>query len=258
MQLRDWRTRRRLSQLDLALEADISTRHLSFVETGRAQPSREMILKLADQLEIPLREQNTLLLAGGYAPVYGEQDFESPNLTQARDAVRRIVEGHAPYPALAVDRHWKLVISNQVVDTLLGVTVDPALIEAPVNVLRVSLHPNGLAPRIVNLAEWRAHLLQRLERQIAHSGDATLIELREELSSYPAPPGRPPAQLDALLVPLVLRTDAGVLRLFSTTTVFGTPQEITLSELAIESFFPADTDTAEILRQLGDTHPPSS
>ena len=252
MQLRDWRTRRRLSQLDLALEANISTRHLSFVETGRAQPSREMILKLADQLEIPLREQNTLLLAGGYAPVYVEQPLESPSLTQARNAVLRIVTAHEPYPAIAIDRYWKLVAFNQAISPLLE-GVDPALLEAPVNVLRVSLHPGGLAPRIVNLPEWRAHLLHRLDRQIASSGDPVLIDMRQELAAYPCAVEPAPHRIDELIVPLVIRTTAGELRLFGTVTVFGTPLEITLSELAIESFFPADAETARILQEMGRT-----
>jgi transcriptional regulator with XRE-family HTH domain len=244
--LRDWRTRRHLSQLDLALNADVSTRHLSFVETGRSQPSREMILRLADRLEIPLREQNALLLAAGFAPVYREQSLESPALAQARDAVQRILTGHEPYPAIALDRHWNLLAFNQAIAPLLA-GIAPELLQSPVNVLRLSLHPDGLASRIVNLGEWRAHLLHRLDRQIAHSADPMLIELREELAAYPAETAQAEGPIDALVVPLVLRTPAGELRLFSTTTVFGTPLEITLAELAIESFFPADAETARLL-----------
>ena len=255
--LREWRTRRRLSQLDLALEAEVSPRHLSFVETGRAQPSREMILKLADQLEIPLREQNALLLAGGFAPVFVERPLESPSLTQARDAVHRIVTAHEPYPAIAIDRYWKLVAFNQAISPLLE-GVDPSLLEPPVNVLRVSLHPGGLAPRIVNLPEWRAHLLHRLDRQIASSGDPVLIDDARGAGRLPLCCRTGATPIDELIVPLVIRTSAGELRLFGTVTVFGTPLEITLSELAIESFFPADAATAEILRTLGDARSPSS
>jgi transcriptional regulator with XRE-family HTH domain len=244
--LRDWRSRRRLSQLDLALEADVSTRHLSFVETGRAQPSREMILKLAERMEIPLREQNSLLLAGGFAPVYREQSLESPDLARAREAVQRILTGHEPYPAIAIDRHWNLLAFNQAIGPLLA-GIAPELLQPPVNALRLSLHPDGLAPRIANLAEWRAHLLDRLDRQIAHSGDAELIALRRELEGYPSDGEAEHGRIDELIVPLVLRTPDGELRFFSTTTVFGTPLEITLSELAIESFFPADAETARLL-----------
>jgi transcriptional regulator with XRE-family HTH domain len=247
--LRDWRTRRRLSQLDLALEADVSTRHLSFVETGRAHPSREMILKLAERMDIPLREQNTLLLAGGFAPLYREQSLESPSLARARDAVQRILTGHEPYPAIAIDRHWNLLAFNEAIGPLLA-GIAPDLLQPPVNVLRLSLHPDGLAPRIVNLAEWRAHLLDRLDRQIELTADPELNALWQELAGYPAEEAEGSGHIDALVVPLVLRTAAGALRLFSTTTVFGTPLEITLSELTIESFFPADAETARILHDL--------
>ena len=252
--LRDWRTRRRLSQLDLALEADVSTRHLSFVETGRAHPSREMIVKLAERMEIPLREQNTLLLAGGFAPLYREQSLESPNLVQARDAVQRILTGHEPYPALAIDRHWNLLAFNQAIGPLLA-GIAPELLQPPVNVLRLSLHPEGLAPRIVNLTVWRAHLFDRLDRQIELTADPELIALRQELEEYPFEEAEGHGHIDALVVPFVLRTAAGELRLFSTTTVFGTPLEIALSELAIESFFPADAETAHRLRTMSAAAP---
>jgi transcriptional regulator with XRE-family HTH domain len=246
--LRDWRIRRRLSQLELALEADISTKHLSFVETGRSQPSRDMILKLAERMEIPLREQNTLLLAGGFAPVYREQSLDSPDLAQARNAVQRILTGHEPYPAIAIDRHWNLLAFNQAIGPLLA-GIAPELLQPPVNVLRLSLHPEGLAPRIVNLAEWRAHLVDRLDRQIELTADSELTALRQELEEYPSTDEAKHGRIDALVVPLVLRSPAGELRLFSATTVFGTPLEITLSELAIESFFPADAETARILHE---------
>jgi transcriptional regulator with XRE-family HTH domain len=258
--LREWRQRRRLSQLDLAGEANISSRHLSFVETGRSIPSREMVLHLAERLNLPLRERNVLLLAAGYAPVFPERPLGSPVLGATRRAVELILTGHEPYPALAVNRHWTLVSANRAVAPLLaGVT--PALLEPPVNVLRLSLHPQGLAPRIANLAQWREHLLFRLRSQVDLTADPVLTELLGELQDYPGVglyvPTLPPLSPEdpGVVVPLQLVTDAGVLALFSTTTVFGTPLDVTLSELALESFFPADHETAERLRRL--TGPPS-
>lgn len=250
-QLREWRQRRRMSQLDLALEAEVSSRHLSFVETGRSRPSREMVLRLAECLEVPLRERNALLLAAGFAPAFAARNLDDPALRQALGAVQRIIDAHAPFPALAVDRHWNMVIHNAVVPLLLG-GVSPALLEPPVNVLRLSLHPDGLASRIVNLAEWKRHLLDRLRGQIAASGDPTLELLRDELNNYPAPASAGPVESPStIVVPLVLETDAGRLSFFSTTTMFGTPVEVTISEIAIESFFPADPATAEALRAMG-------
>ena len=249
-QLREWRQRRRMSQLDLALEAEISSRHLSFVETGRSRPSRDMVLRLAESLQLPLRSRNALLFAAGFAPTYPERGFDDPALDQARRAVQHILDAHAPFPALGVDRHWTMLAHNAVVPKLLG-GVDPELLAAPVNVLRLSLHPAGLAPRIANLAEWKRHLIERLKGQIAASADPVLESLREELEAYPAPAsGGPPASISALFVPMVLETEASRLSFFSTTTVFGTPVEVTLSELALETFFPADPRTAEILRSF--------
>jgi transcriptional regulator with XRE-family HTH domain len=255
--LREWRQRRRLSQLDLASEAEISTRHLSFLETGRAQPSREMVLHLAERLEVPLRERNVLLVAAGFAPVFAERSLQDPALQSARKAVDLVLAGHEPYPALAIDRHWNLIAANSAVGRLIG-GADPALLEPPVNVLRLSLHPRGLAPRIANLPEWRAHLLARLRLQIEVSGDPTLARLLRELSTYPLS-GRPQAgKPDAghgpvgVVVPLRLTTEQGTLSFISTTTVFGTPLDITLSELALESFFPADASTADALRRLAE------
>jgi transcriptional regulator with XRE-family HTH domain len=251
--LRDWRQRRRLSQLDLACEADISTRHLSFLENGRAQPSRDMVLHLAERLEVPLRDRNVMLIAAGFAPMFTERPLADPALGAARRAVELILAGHEPYPALAVDRHWQLVAANAAVNRLLA-GVDPALLQPPVNVLRLSLHPQGMAPRIENLGQWRGHLLERLRRQVDVTGDMILNSLLGELRSYPAPRG---AQAHVagheyadVVVPLRLRSDAGLLSLVSTTTVFGTPLDITLSELALESFYPADASTAEALRNL--------
>jgi transcriptional regulator with XRE-family HTH domain len=254
--LREWRGRRRMSQLDLACEADISTRHLSFVETGRAQPSRDMILHLAERLEVPLRERNALLVAAGYAPMFPERDLADPALAAARRAVELLLSGHEPYPALAVDRHWTLVAANRAVTPLLAGAA-PELLRPPVNVLRLSLHPEGVAPRIVNLRQWRAHLFARLQRQVEVSADARLAELLSELRDYPVPDGPAedaPAEEEyaGIVVPLQFVTDAGVLAFFSTTTVFGTPVDITLSELAIESFFPADAQTAAALKRLAE------
>ena len=251
--LREWRQRRRLSQLDLALEAEISTKHLSFLETGRAQPSREMVLHLAERLEVPLRERNVLLVSAGFAPVFPQRPLGDPALQPARKAVDLVLKGHEPYPAIAIDRHWTLIAHNAAVPPLLA-AADPALLQPPVNVLRLSLHPKGLAPRIANLGEWRAHLLTRLRQQIDVTADGELMRLLDELSAYPAPGGAkaPRATVSedyaGVVVPLRFVTDAGTLSLFSTTTIFGTPVDVTLSELAIESFFPADAATAQLLR----------
>jgi transcriptional regulator with XRE-family HTH domain len=256
--LREWRQRRRLSQLDLALDAEISTKHLSFLETGRAQPSRDMVLNLSEHLDIPLRERNVLLVAAGYAPVFPKRALDDPALQPARKAVDLVLKGHEPYPALAVDRHWTLVAANAAVPPLLA-GADPSLLQPPVNVLRLSLHPKGLAPRIANFGEWRAHIIARLSQQIDATADAELVKLMNELAAYPAPAGAKAHKASGstdyagVVVPLEFVTEAGTLALFSTTTVFGTPVDVTLSELAIESFFPADAATAELLRGLATT-----
>ena len=248
--LREWRQRRHLSQLDLALEADISTRHLSFLETGRSRPSRDMVLHLAERLDVPLRDRNLLLHAAGFAAVFPERPLNDPALEIARHAMDQILTGHEPYPALAVDRHWTLVASNAATTRLLG-GVDEALLRPPVNVLRLALHPAGMAPRTENLAEWRAHLLSRLRHQIDVTNDPELIRLLRELRDYPAPDGGSlHVEPTAVVVPLRLITEMGILSFFSTTTVFGTPVDITLSELALEAFYPADAATAEALRRL--------
>jgi transcriptional regulator with XRE-family HTH domain len=251
--LREWRQRRHISQLDLACDAEISTRHLSFLETGRSQPSRDMVLRLAERLEIPLRERNLLLVSAGFAPVFPERPLADPALDAARKAVDLVLAGHMPYPALAIDRHWTLVTANPAAMGLLaGIAAEH--LQPPVNVLRLSLHPEALAPRIANLAEWRAHLLARLRQQIAATADATLIDLLRELSELPMPGGgkyRPLTAVPAgVVVPFQLKTESGTLSFISVTTVFGTPVDVTLSELAIESFFPADPATADALRRL--------
>jgi transcriptional regulator with XRE-family HTH domain len=253
--LREWRQRRRLSQLDLAVEAEISPKHLSFLETGRATPSREMLLRLAEHLSVPLREQNIMLVAAGYAPVFPERSLDAPELQAARRAVDLVLAGHEPYPALAVDRHWTLVAANRAIPPLLA-GADAALLQPPVNVIRLSLHPAGLAPQIANYAAWRSHILARLRRQVEVSADPALIALLEEVAAYPAPAaGRtraaaPPQPEPPVVLPFQLRTAAGLLSFVSTTTIFGTPVDVTVEELAIESFFPADAATAEALRQL--------
>ncbi|MBB4234059.1 helix-turn-helix domain-containing protein [Rhizobium esperanzae] len=250
--LREWRQRRRMSQLDLALEAEISQRHLSFIESGRSTPSRDMLLHLAERLGVPLRDRNPLLLAAGFAPVFAERKLDDPALQAARRAVDMVLKGHEPFPALAIDRHWTLVAANAAIAPLLSGVGDQSLLAPPVNVLRLSLHPQGLASHIANHAEWRAHLLDRLRQQISASGDPVLEKLLKELRSYPAPEraGEVHADHAGIAVPFRLATKAGLLSLISTTTVFGTPVDITLSELAVESFFPADEETAAILRSL--------
>jgi transcriptional regulator with XRE-family HTH domain len=247
--LRAWRMRRRMSQLDLALEAEISTRHLSFLETGRARPSREMVLHLSDQLEIPLRERNVILVAAGFAPVFPERSLADPELAAARRAVDVILKAHEPCPALVVDLRWNLVAANAAVGPLIA-GVDAELLTDPINVVRLSLHPKGLAPRIANLGEWHAHMLERLRRQAELTADPGLIALIEEIRGYPKPPApdRRPEDYGGVAIPLQLMAGDTLLSFFGTTTVFGTPVDITLSELTLETFFPADAATAEALR----------
>jgi transcriptional regulator with XRE-family HTH domain len=250
--LRQWRQQRRLSQLDLAQEAEISTRHLSFVETGRSMPSREMVLRLAERLDIPLRERNALLVSAGYAPMYRERPLDDPALAPARQAVEAILKSHEPNPALAVDRHWNLVAANRMLPHLMQ-GASPVLLEPPVNVLRLSLHPEGLAPKIANLVQWRSHIFERLRHQVQVTGDSALASLLEELRSYPVPDGcdeRLEGEMLGVLMPFRFRTPQGTLSFISTTTIFGTPVDVTLQELALETFFPADETTAQALRQL--------
>lgn len=252
--LRGWREQRRLSQLHLALEAEISTRHLSFVETGRAHPSREMVLRLAEHLDVPLRERNHLLIAAGYAPVYGETAFDAPAMATVRAALRQILTGHEPYPAVVVDRGWNLVDANIGME-IFAQGVSAELLTPPVNVLRLCLHPQGMAPRIVNLGDWREHILLRLHHHVTLTGDPALTALYEELRAYPGarseprPGGPDPSRL---VMPLHLRHPAGELSFFSATATFGTPLDVTVAELAIETFFPADEPTAAFLRARAD------
>jgi transcriptional regulator with XRE-family HTH domain len=248
--LREWRLRRRMSQLDLALEAGVSARHVSFVETGRSRPSAEMVVQLAEHLDVPLRDRNALLLAAGYAPAYAQRDLDEPEMGPVREAIERVLRGHEPYPAVVVDRHWGLVSANRSVPLLIAGAA-AHLTEPPVNVLRLSLHPEGMAPRIVNLGEWRAHLLDRLGRQAVVSGDPALFALHEELAAYPGgePGHAPDLEAGAIAVPLRLDVDGEELAFISTATTFGTATDVTVAELAIESFFPADERTAKALER---------
>lgn len=249
-QLREWRSRRRMSQMDLALDSEISTRHLSFIETGRSRPSPQILERLSDQLDLPHRARNALLLAAGYAPNYQERPLDSPEMEGMRAIVDHVLRGHEPYPALAVDRHWNMIAANSAI-AILTEQIAPALLEPPVNVLRLALHPDGLGPQIVNHGEWREHILHRLDGQIEVSADPELIALRRELAAYgPETNDNPSGHANGIAVPLILDTVAGRLSFVSTVTVFGTPVDITLSELAIEAFFPADAESAELLRKL--------
>ena len=252
--LRDWRERRRLSQLELACEADISSRHLSFVETGRSRPSRRLLLRLGEVLELPLRERNRLLLAAGFAPAFAERTLAEPSMAQASAVLQQVLQAHEPNPALVVDGHWNLVLANRAASRLLD-WVDPALRTPPINLLRLSLHPRGLAPHIINLGEWRHHLLARLRRLALQQHDPALLALLQELSAWPPLPDESaPTQFESTLPELAmlfrLRTPVGELALLGTLTVFGSPLDVTLSELALEAFYPADAASAERLRAL--------
>jgi transcriptional regulator with XRE-family HTH domain len=251
--LREWRQRRRLSQMDLALDAEISTRHLSFLETGRAQPSRDMVLRLADQLEIPLRERNVILVAAGFAPVFPQRSLDDPALAAARRAVDIILTGHEPHPALAVDRQWNLISANRMIAPLMA-GADPELLKPPLNVLRLSFHPKGLAPQIANLHEWRAHILERLRREVELTADPQLNALLTELKAYPIGDGQAVRKVGdeygGVAIPFQLNTPNGQLSFFTTTTVFGTPVDVTLQELTLETFFPADAATAQAMQAL--------
>ncbi|MFH8617155.1 helix-turn-helix domain-containing protein [Streptomyces sp. NPDC017979] len=252
--LRQWRRRRKLSQLDLALLADTSTRHLSCVETGRARPSRSMVLRLAEHLDVPLRDRNGLLLAAGYAPAYRESPLDSERMTMAHAALRAMLANHEPNPSVVIDRGWNVVDRNAAMSVLLGPV--PSWLTGPdANVMRLILHPDGLAGHCLNFAEVRGHALARLAQQAAATGSRELRELHDEVSAYPAPPeagdGVPaPTDPGGFTAPLRVRTPLGDLSLFSMIATFGAPADVTLSELAVETFFPADEATARVLREL--------
>ena len=247
--IRTWRRRRSLSQLELALEADVSSRHVSFLETGRARPSREMVLRLAEHLDIPLRERNRLLLAAGYAPLYAERSLEEPEMTPVHQAIDRFLRAHEPYPAIVIDRHHNLLSANDALGALLE-GVAPELLEPPANALRVALHPDGMAPRTLNLDEWSAHLLHRLRREAALSADPELTRLHDELAGYPGVCLEAPRDQETtggIVVPLRLRAGERELAFFSTISTFGSAVDITLDELMIEAFYPANAATASHL-----------
>jgi transcriptional regulator with XRE-family HTH domain len=246
--IREWRERRRLSQLDLSIQADISTRHLSFVETGRSRPTPEMILRLTEQLDVPLRERNTLLLAGGYAPAFQQRGFDEPELGDVRTALRQILAGHEPYPAAVVNRWWELLDANSAIG-IFTTGCAPELLEPPINVLRLSLHPDGMAPNIVNLGEWRAHLLPQLQRRADVMGDARLQDLHDELAAYPGEQTGVPSNTQVVL-PLRYRHGETELSFISINAVVGTALDVTVEELAVEAFYPANAATAEALRAI--------
>ncbi|PYC63848.1 transcriptional regulator [Micromonospora arborensis] len=239
--LRQWRQRRGLSQLDLAIAADVSARHVSLVETGKSTPSADMILRLAEQLHVPLRDRNRLLLAAGFAPRYAERPLDDTALSAALDSVRRVLQAHEPYPALVFDRRWNIVLTNRAVDPFLA-KVAPELLRPPVNLVRLGLDPRGFAPLVVNLADVRAVFRSRISRQLAAAPDAELTALYEELLLPEDPMGQ---RVDAdVVIPMILRIGGRELRLFSTITTFGTPMDITIDEIAIESYYPADPESA--------------
>ncbi|AXK31417.1 XRE family transcriptional regulator [Streptomyces armeniacus] len=258
--LRGWRNRARLSQLELALRADSSARHISFIETGRARPSPEMVRRLAEHLDVPVRERNALLLAAGYAPHYPETPLTSPALSPLRAGLERMVAAYEPYPALVVDGTYEVLAANRGIALLLS-GVAPELLEPPQNAMRITLHPDGLAPRIRNFAEWRGHLLEQMERQLALVRSAPLRALYEEVSAYPTPPP-PPVRDEApappadagpgcpFALPMVIEYEGRVLSFFSTIATFNTPMDVTVSELAVETFLPASPETAKDLQLL--------
>ncbi|MER7754301.1 helix-turn-helix domain-containing protein [Kitasatospora sp. NPDC097643] len=253
--LRGWRERRQLSQLQLALQADSSARHISFIENGRARPSQEMVLRLAEQLDVPVRERNTLLLAAGYAPHYPETPLDDPSMAALRGGMERLLAAHDPYPALVVDGAFRVLAANRSLGLILtGVT--PELLQPPLNAMRITLHPDGLAPRIVNFRQWRGHLLERMERQIELVRSEPLRQLYEEVRGYPEPAGGTASdgeraeatELFPFALPLRIRHEGRVLSFLSTIATFNTPLDVTVSELAMETFLPADSGTVEFLQ----------
>jgi transcriptional regulator with XRE-family HTH domain len=253
--LRSWRERRRLSQLELSSRVEVSTRHLSYVENGRSRPSPQMILRLTEYLELPLRERNEVLLAGGYAPAFAHRSLDAPDLARVADALRLVLDRHLPYPAVLLDRWWEMVDANAAIPSLLY-GVSPALLEPPVNVLRLTLHPEGLAPRIVNLGQWRAHLLLQLRRRLELTGDDQLRSLHSELLSYPGGDQVPAPSSHDVVLPMKLQAGEKVLSMFTIAASLGTAADVTVDELVVEAFYPADDATDAALRATSDQRPP--
>lgn len=254
--VRDWRQRRRLSQMELALDAGLSTRHLSFIETGRSRPSAELLMAVAHRLDVPLRERNTMLLAAGYAPRYAQRNLQSPDMRPVHDALTRLLDAHQPYPALVLDRHWNVVLANRAAMALAAL-LPAALREPTLNIYRASLHPDGLARYTRNLQDWAQHLLANLRRSIDSSGDPALLALEAEVLAYPCLKDAPrqtsaPAEPQPLLVPCLLDLPEVSLSLFTTVTSFGTPRDVTLQELCVEMFYPADAASERALRAMAD------
>ncbi|WP_406516615.1 helix-turn-helix domain-containing protein [Streptomyces sp. NBC_00134] len=254
--LREWRERRRVSQLELALRADSSARHLSFVETGRSRPSEELVLRLAEHLDVPVRERNALLLAAGYAPRFAETPLDDPSMGALREGLDRLLHGYEPYPALVVDATYTVVAANRGIAMLME-GIPESLLTPPLNAMRLTLHPEGLAPRIRNLREWRGHLLAQMERQIALDRSEALRAVYDEVKAYPV------AERDGgddgeeggeavpyFALPMVIEHDGQVLSFVSSISTFNTPMDVTVAELAIETFLPADPATAKYLRSL--------
>lgn len=251
--LRGWRERRRISQLELAIRADSSARHISFIETGRAKPSQAMVLRLAEHLDVPVRDRNALLLAAGYAPVYTETPLHDPAMHSLRTGLDRLLTAYEPNPALIMDGTYDIIAANHGIQVLLG-AVPERLLQPPMNAIRLTLHPQGLAPRIRNLREWRTHLLERVERQIALRSSTPLRELYEEVIEYPVPDGETDGdqtdETHVYALPMRIEVDGRLLTFISTVTTFNTPMDVTVSELAVETFLPADPETAEALQSL--------
>ncbi|WP_328301677.1 helix-turn-helix transcriptional regulator [Streptomyces sp. NBC_00435] len=260
--LRTWRERRAISQLELAGRADSSSRHISFVETGRSRPSEEMVLRLADHLDVPMRDRNALLLAAGYAPRYAHTPLDDPSMGVLREGLERLLTGYEPYPALVVDSTYDVVAANRGIMMLME-GLPEHLLAGPLNAMRLTLHPEGLAPRIRNLPEWRGHLLAQMERQIALARSAPLRALYEEVAAYPvaASPDRPGGDgtgdgtgpdeaVPYIALPLRIEHDGHLLSFVSSISTFNTPMDVTVAELAIETLLPADPATAKYLRSL--------
>jgi transcriptional regulator with XRE-family HTH domain len=258
--VRDWRTRRRRSQLDLSIDVGVSTRHLSFVETGRSRPSPELILAIAHHLEVPLRDRNTMLLAGGYAPRYTQRSLDDASMKSVRASIQRLLDAHDPYPGVAIDRAWNVVVANQA-GMALSSGLPAHLAGPPMNIYRVSLHPDGMAARTTNFTEWAGQMLAQLRRAVRLTADPDLIALEREVLAYPnieqiAPMIAAQATEDpVLLVPFRVSTPLGEVAMFTTLTTFGTPRDVTLEELVVELFFPADESSAAKLRDLAAQRP---